>query len=90
MLEKLNNVCWIHCVVLQPRYIQSLLKNAERRKLENERRNERVIQKERAAEGDQYRDKETFVTSAYRKKLEEFNKLEEEEQRQEMLEGISF
>lgn len=73
---------------MQSRYIQSLLKNAERRKLENERRNERLIQKERAAEGDQYRDKEAFVTSSYRKKLEEFNKLEEEERRQDMLEGI--
>ncbi|XP_075233324.1 nuclear speckle splicing regulatory protein 1-like [Lycorma delicatula] len=72
----------------KPRYIQSLLKQAQQRKLENERRIERQVQKERDAEGEEYKDKETFVTSSYRKKLEEFRKLDEEDQRQDVLEKI--
>lgn len=64
-----------------------MLAQAEKRKRENEYRNERLIQKEREAEGEMYKDKETFVTSAYRKKLEEFKKLDEAERRQDMLEG---
>lgn len=35
-----------------------------------------------------YKDKESFVTSAYKKKLEEMRKLEEEEKREEYLESI--
>lgn len=38
--------------------------------------------------GDMYKDKESFVTSAYKKKLEELKKLEEEEKREEYLESI--
>ncbi|CAH0395014.1 unnamed protein product [Bemisia tabaci] len=72
----------------KPRYIQALLAQAEKRKRENEYRNERLIQKEREAEGEMYKDKETFVTSAYRKKLEEFKKLDEAERRQDMLEVL--
>lgn len=72
---------------MQPRYIQALLQTAERRKKENERRVERQVQKEREEEGNQFADKESFVTSSYRQKLEEFKKQEEEEQRMERLEG---
>lgn len=71
----------------KPRYIQSLLKQAERRKQEKERRNESEVQKEREKEGAEFGDKETFVTSSYRKKLEEFKKIDEEERRMDMLEG---
>lgn len=38
--------------------------------------------------GDKFKDKESFVTSAYKKKLEEMKKLEEEEKREEYLESI--
>ncbi|XP_055382540.1 nuclear speckle splicing regulatory protein 1 [Condylostylus longicornis] len=72
----------------KPKYIGRLLQQAERRKLENERRIERQVQKEREAEGDQFKDKESFVTSAYKKKLEELKKAEEEEKREEYLEAI--
>ncbi|XP_034945098.1 nuclear speckle splicing regulatory protein 1 [Chelonus insularis] len=72
----------------KPKYIQNLLKAAERRKREQEHRIERMVQKEREAEGEQYADKESFVTSAYRAKLEEFKKLEEEEARMDRLEAI--
>lgn len=72
----------------KPRYIQNLLKTAERRKKEQEHRIGRMIQKERELEGDMYADKESFVTSAYRAKLEEFKKMEEEEARMSRLEAI--
>lgn len=70
------------------KYIQKLLKTAERRKKEQEHRIERMVQKEREAESDMYADKESFVTSAYRAKLEEFKKMEEEEARMDRLEAI--
>ncbi|GAB1867428.1 Coiled-coil domain-containing protein 55 [Camponotus japonicus] len=72
----------------KPRYIQKLLKTAERRKKEQEHRIERMVQKEREAEGEMYADKESFVTSAYKAKLEEFKKMEEEEARMSRLEAI--
>lgn len=72
----------------KPRYIQKLLKTAERRKKEQEHRVERMVQKEREAEGEMYADKESFVTSAYRAKLEEFKEMEEEEARMSRLEAI--
>lgn len=70
------------------KYIQKLLKTAERRKKEQEHRIERMVQKEREAEGEMYADKESFVTSAYRAKLEEFKKMEEEEANMNRLEAI--
>ncbi|XP_076302970.1 uncharacterized protein LOC143221385 [Lasioglossum baleicum] len=74
--------------IKKPKYIQNLLKAAERRKREQEHRIEKMVQKEREAEGEMYADKESFVTSAYRAKLEEFKKLEEEESRMDRLEAI--
>lgn len=73
----------------KPKYIQNLLKAAERRKKEQEYRIERMVQKEREAEGTMYADKESFVTSAYRAKLEEFKRMEEEENRMDKLEAIA-
>lgn len=72
----------------KPRYIENLLKTSERRKKEQEHRIERMVQKEREAEGEMYADKESFVTSAYKAKLEEFKKMEEEEARMSRLEAI--
>lgn len=72
----------------KPRYIENLLKTAERRKKEQEHRIERMVQKEREAEGEMYADKESFVTSAYRAKLEEFKQIEEEENKMSRLEAI--
>ena len=70
----------------KPRYIQKMIKNAERQKRENERRIERQVQKDREAEGEQFADKEKFVTSAYRKKMEENAKIDEEEERMDRIE----
>ena len=71
----------------KPKYIDNLLKASERRKLENEQRIERQVQKEREAEGDEFKDKETFVTGAYRKKMEEQQVLLEEARRKDMIDG---
>lgn len=72
----------------KPKYIKTLLETAEKRKREYERRIERQVQKERDAEGEMYKDKESFVTSAYKQKLEEMQQAEEEEKRAEYLESI--
>ncbi|XP_015592803.1 nuclear speckle splicing regulatory protein 1 [Cephus cinctus] len=72
----------------KPKYITNLLLAADRRKREQEHRIERMVQKEREAEGAMFADKESFVTSAYRAKLEEFKKMEEEELRMDRLESI--
>nr|CAG4645797.1 EOG090X0D2W [Lynceus sp. MCZ IZ 141354] len=72
----------------KPRYITNLLKTAEKRKLEYERRTERKVQKERETEGERYNDKESYVTSAYKAKLEEFQKAEEEEKRKDQIEAM--
>ncbi|KAJ8985198.1 hypothetical protein NQ317_018227 [Molorchus minor] len=63
----------------KPKYIGRLLATAEKRKRENERRIERQVQKEREEEGEQFKDKESFVTSAYKQKLQELRELEEQE-----------
>eukprot|EP00833_Pecoramyces_ruminatium_P001962 jgi/Orpsp1_1/1175994/evm.model.c7180000055998.1 len=67
----------------KPKYIASLLASAERRKKEQMRIMERRIQKEREEEGDKYKDKEMFVTSAYKEQQEELRRLEEEERKRE-------
>ncbi|XP_057339684.1 nuclear speckle splicing regulatory protein 1 [Microplitis mediator] len=72
----------------KPKYIHCILKASERRKREQEHRIERMVQKEREAEGEMFADKESFVTSGYRAKLEEFRKMEEEEERMDRLESI--
>jgi coiled-coil domain-containing protein 55 len=56
--------------------------------MEFEKLQERKIQKEREAEGDLWKDKETFVTTSYRLKMEELQRLEEEERKQDNLEAL--
>ncbi|XP_067931281.1 nuclear speckle splicing regulatory protein 1-like [Watersipora subatra] len=69
------------------RYIGGLMKAAEKRTKEHERRAEKKVQKEREAEGDEFADKEKFVTSAYKKKMAEMQALDAEEKRKEALEA---
>ncbi|XP_034110847.1 nuclear speckle splicing regulatory protein 1 [Drosophila albomicans] len=70
------------------KYISRLMEHAERRKLENELRIERQVQKDREAEGEKFKDKDTYVTAAYRKKLESIRQLQEQDERDEYLEAI--
>ncbi|MEE6468584.1 hypothetical protein FKM82_008322 [Ascaphus truei] len=71
----------------KPKYIQSLLKAVEVRKKEQDRRMEKKIQKEREMEGEEFQDKEAFVTSAYKKKLLENADEEEREKREAAMEA---
>jgi len=71
----------------KPKYIKQLLKSADIRNKEFERRTERKVQKEREAEGEMFADKESFVTGAYRKKMEEMAAEEEAEARRERMEA---
>lgn len=82
MNPKLNNES------KEPKYIAGIMKAAAKRQMEFEKVQERKIQKEREEEGDLWSDKETFVTSAYRKKMEERQLLEEEERNQEKIEAL--
>lgn len=71
----------------KPKYVHNLLKAADERQKEFERRIERQVQKEREKEGNEFADKESFVTSAYRNKMEEIAKQEEEEARMAQIES---
>lgn len=66
-----------------PRYMGSLLRSAEVRKRDQLRARDRMLAKEREAEGDEFADKEKFVTSAYKAQQEELRKIEEEEVQRE-------
>lgn len=44
-----------------------------------------MMQRERELEGDEFKDKETFVTQAYKDQMEQVRKAEEEEKRREGL-----
>ncbi|XP_068245025.1 nuclear speckle splicing regulatory protein 1-like [Palaemon carinicauda] len=70
----------------KPKYIHNIIKQAEKRKLEDERRTERKVQKERDEEGDMFADKESFVTPSYLKKMEELKKAEAEAKLEELRE----
>nr|CAG4648870.1 EOG090X0D2W [Polyphemus pediculus] len=72
----------------KPKYIKQLLRSAEQRKIETEQRTERKVQKERENEGDMFNDKESFITPAYKAKLAELKKVEEEERLKDHMEAI--
>ncbi|GIY30833.1 hypothetical protein CDAR_29961 [Caerostris darwini] len=68
------------------RYIDTLLKAADKRKNEYKRRIERKVEVELEKEGDKFNDKESFVTSTYKKKLQE---MEEEEERERHMDQLN-
>ena len=53
------------------------------RKLDHLRAEEKMIQREREAEGDEFADKEQFVTQAYKDQMAEVRRAEEEEKKRE-------
>lgn len=65
----------------KPKYINNLLDAAARRKQDQQVAKEKQLQKERENEGDEFADKEKFVTGAYKQQQEETRRLEEEEKR---------
>jgi coiled-coil domain-containing protein 55 len=68
----------------EPKYMTNLLNSAKTRDRDRLRAKEKLLQKEREAEGDEFADKEKFVTDAYKKQQEEIRKIEEEEAKREM------
>ena len=66
-----------------PKYMTSLMQSAEVRKRDQLRAQERLLQREREAEGDEFADKEKFVTGAYKAQQEEVRRMEEEEAKRE-------
>lgn len=63
----------------KPKYMGNLLAAAEVRKRDQLRAKEKMLAKERELEGDEFADKEKFVTGAYKRQQEEMKRLEEEE-----------
>ncbi|EOA83183.1 hypothetical protein ACJQWK_00077 [Exserohilum turcicum] len=73
----------------KPKYMDALFESAEQRKKDQLRARDKLLQREREAEGDEFADKEKFVTGAYKAQQEETRKAEEEEKkRQEAEEGM--
>lgn len=67
----------------KPKYMTNLLAAAEVRKRDQLRAKEKKLAKERELEGDEFADKEKFVTGAYKRQQEEMRGLEEEEVQKE-------
>ncbi|KAH8894810.1 hypothetical protein GQ53DRAFT_744218 [Thozetella sp. PMI_491] len=67
----------------RPKYFDSLQKAADLRERDRQIAEDRRLKREREAEGDEFADKEKFVTEAYRKQQEENRRLEAEEKRRE-------
>ncbi|RGP72226.1 coiled-coil domain-containing [Fusarium longipes] len=67
----------------RPKYMKNILQAADVRKRDALIAEEKKIAREREAEGEEYADKEKFVTEAYRKQQEENKRLEEEERKRE-------
>ncbi|KAF2717319.1 hypothetical protein K431DRAFT_202083, partial [Polychaeton citri CBS 116435] len=65
----------------KPKYINNLMESAARRKQDQLVAREKFLQKEREAEGDEFADKEKFVTGAYKAQQEETKKIESEEKK---------
>ena len=67
----------------KPKYMSNLLAAAEVRKRDQLRAKEKLLAKERELEGDEFADKEKFVTQAYKDQQKENARLEEEERKRE-------
>ncbi|KAG9019642.1 hypothetical protein FRB90_011988 [Tulasnella sp. 427] len=65
------------------KYMTNLLQSAETRKLDYVRAEEKLMQREREKEGDEFADKDKFVTPAYKAQMEEVRRAEEEEKKRE-------
>ena len=70
----------------RPKYMDKLFESAEMRKKDELRARDKLLQREREEEGDEFADKEKFVTGAYKTQQEETRKAEEEEKKRQELE----
>ncbi|KAL8371507.1 hypothetical protein RB595_001345 [Gaeumannomyces hyphopodioides] len=67
----------------KPQYMANLKKAVEVRERDRKIAEDKKVKREREAEGDEFADKDMFVTEAYRQQQEENRRLEEEERRRE-------
>ncbi|RVX66971.1 hypothetical protein B0A52_09185 [Exophiala mesophila] len=67
----------------KPKYMTALMESSDVRKRDQLRAREKLLQRERDAEGDEFADKEKFVTQAYKKQQEEVKIMEAEEKKRE-------
>lgn len=67
----------------KPKYMENLIRSAETRRLDHLRAEEKMMQREREAEGDEFADKEKFVTQAYKDQMAEVRRAEAEEKARE-------
>ncbi|PSN74000.1 hypothetical protein BS50DRAFT_467815, partial [Corynespora cassiicola Philippines] len=65
------------------KYMDKLFEQAETRKKDQLRAKDKLLKREREAEGDAFADKEKFVTGAYKAQQEEVKKAEEEEKKRQ-------
>ncbi|KAF2751180.1 hypothetical protein M011DRAFT_103700 [Sporormia fimetaria CBS 119925] len=70
----------------RPKYIENLLDSAEVRKKDRLRARDKVLQREREAEGDEFADKAKFVTATYKAQQEEAKIAEEAEKKKQEME----
>ncbi|CAE6527662.1 unnamed protein product [Rhizoctonia solani] len=67
----------------KPKYMKNLLDSAATRRLDHLRAEEKLMQREREAEGDEFVDKDKFVTQAYKDQMAEVRRAEAEEKARE-------
>ncbi|CAD6571433.1 MAG: hypothetical protein TREMPRED_000285 [Tremellales sp. Tagirdzhanova-0007] len=67
----------------KPKYIANFLASAQTRRLDRLRAEEKMLQLEREKEGDEFKDKDFFVTHAYEKQMAEVRAAEEEERKRD-------
>ncbi|WWC85715.1 uncharacterized protein L201_000581 [Kwoniella dendrophila CBS 6074] len=67
----------------KPKYIENFLASANTRKLDKLRAEEKMLQREREQEGDEFNDKEKFITENYKKQMELVKLAEQEEKKRE-------
>ncbi|KAM5439532.1 hypothetical protein MferCBS31731_004632 [Microsporum ferrugineum] len=66
-----------------PKYMTALLRSADTRKRDQLRARDKLLAREREAEGDEFADKEKFVTAAYKAQQEEVRRIEAEDAEKE-------
>jgi len=68
---------------MQPKYMARLIETAEVRKRDRLRAEDKMVQREREMEGEEFAEKDSFVTPAYLAQQEELRKIEDEERKKE-------
>lgn len=68
---------------IQARYIENLLESKRRREVDRQRAKDVQLRRERAAEGDEFAGKESFVTGAYKQQQEELERQLREDESKE-------